>query len=94
MTDFRTTARAAATAALRGLFPETPLQRNDHLSQRYGADIWLKREDLTPCAATSCAGPSPPCARCSLNTRTVGISSAPARATMRRAWPMPAAISG
>jgi len=24
------------------------LQRNDHLSQRFGADIWLKREDLTP----------------------------------------------
>lgn len=37
-----------ATEALRGLFPETPLQRNDHLSARYGADIWLKREDLSP----------------------------------------------
>ena len=37
-----------ATAALRGLFDPTPLQRNDHLSQRYGADIWLKREDLSP----------------------------------------------
>ena len=36
------------TQALRGLFPETPLQRNDHLSVRYQADIWLKREDLTP----------------------------------------------
>jgi threonine dehydratase len=24
------------------------LQRNDHLSARYGAEIWLKREDLTP----------------------------------------------
>jgi len=34
--------------ALRALFPETPLQRNEHLSARYGADIWLKREDLTP----------------------------------------------
>ena len=38
----------AATEALRALFPPTPLQRNDHLSARYGADIWLKREDLTP----------------------------------------------
>ena len=38
----------AATAALRALFPETPLQRNDHLSARYGAEIWLKREDLSP----------------------------------------------
>ena len=37
-----------ATEALRDLFPETPLQRNEHLSQRYEADIWLKREDLTP----------------------------------------------
>lgn len=36
------------TEALRDLFPQTPLQRNEHLSARYGADIWLKREDLTP----------------------------------------------
>jgi threonine dehydratase len=47
MTDFATHARATATA-LRDLFPETPLQRNDHLSARYGAEIWLKREDLSP----------------------------------------------
>jgi threonine dehydratase len=47
MTDFPAQARAA-TAALRGLFDPTPLQRNDHLSARYGADIWLKREDLSP----------------------------------------------
>lgn len=36
------------TDALRTLFEPTPLQRNDHLSSRYGAEIWLKREDLTP----------------------------------------------
>jgi threonine dehydratase len=47
MTDFATQARST-TAALRALFPETPLQRNDHLSARYGAEIWLKREDLSP----------------------------------------------
>jgi threonine dehydratase len=47
MAQFIQNARAA-TAALRELFPETPLQRNEHLSQRYEADIWLKREDLTP----------------------------------------------
>ena len=47
MSDFPKHARAA-TEAIRGLFPETPLQRNDHLSARYGAEIWLKREDLTP----------------------------------------------
>ncbi|MBU3031233.1 threonine ammonia-lyase IlvA [Paracoccus marinaquae] len=39
---------ARAEAALRDLFEPTPLQRNDHLSAKYGADIWLKREDLTP----------------------------------------------
>lgn len=39
---------ASAAEALRELFPETPLQFNDHLSQRYGAEIWLKREDLSP----------------------------------------------
>ncbi len=37
-----------AAAALRDLFPLTPLQRNAHLSDRYQADIWLKREDLSP----------------------------------------------
>lgn len=47
MSDFATAARNAAVA-LRDLFEPTPLQRNDHLSARYGADIWLKREDLTP----------------------------------------------
>lgn len=38
----------AAEAALRVLFPPTPLLRNDYLSARFGADIWLKREDLSP----------------------------------------------
>ena len=38
----------AATKAMRVLFEPTPLQRNDHLSVKYGADIWLKREDLSP----------------------------------------------
>jgi threonine dehydratase len=47
MTDFAHTARAA-TVALRDLFEPTPLQKNAFLSERYGADIWLKREDLTP----------------------------------------------
>ncbi|PJF10003.1 threonine ammonia-lyase IlvA [Pseudorhodobacter sp. MZDSW-24AT] len=47
MRDFAEQARLA-TDALRDLFDPTPLQRNDHLSQRFGADIWLKREDLSP----------------------------------------------
>ena len=33
---------------MREVFPPTPLQRNEHLSERYGADILLKREDLSP----------------------------------------------
>ncbi len=47
MSDFTDTALAAASR-MRTLFPETPLQRNAHLSAIYAADIWLKREDLTP----------------------------------------------
>ena len=41
---------SAQTAAkqLRTLFEQTPLQRNDHLSSRHRAEIWLKREDLSP----------------------------------------------
>jgi threonine dehydratase len=45
--DFAAAVRAAE-AALRDLFEPTPLQRNDHLSARYGAEVWLKREDLSP----------------------------------------------
>ncbi|KGE01941.1 threonine ammonia-lyase [Rhizobium sp. YS-1r] len=37
-----------ARTAMRAIFPETPLQLNEHLSRRYGAEIWLKREDLSP----------------------------------------------
>lgn len=47
MHEFSTAAQHA-TASLRGIFDATPLQRNDHLSTRYGANIWLKREDLSP----------------------------------------------
>jgi len=47
MTSFAKSAEAA-TQALRDLFAPTPLQMNDHLSSRYGAEIRLKREDLTP----------------------------------------------
>ena len=47
MSDFLQKARAAE-AAMRALFEPTPLQRNAHLSERFDADIWLKREDLSP----------------------------------------------
>ncbi len=45
--DFQSRARAAETA-MRDIFPATPLQKNAHLSERFKADIWLKREDLSP----------------------------------------------
>ncbi len=47
MPEFADAARAAA-AEMRKLFEPTPLQRNDFLSARFDADIWLKREDLSP----------------------------------------------
>lgn len=47
MTQFADAARQT-TRALRDLFPRTPLQRNDFLSRQYKADVWLKREDLSP----------------------------------------------
>ena len=33
---------------MRDVFPPTPLLRNAHLSERFGADVLLKREDLSP----------------------------------------------
>jgi len=39
---------ARAERRMRSVFERTPLQRNDFLSARYGADIYLKREDLSP----------------------------------------------
>jgi len=47
MSDFQARARAA-TDAMRGIFPPTPLLYNAHLSDRFGAEIYLKREDLSP----------------------------------------------
>jgi threonine dehydratase len=47
MTNFADKA-LIAERKMRELFPPTPLQRNDHLSARFGAEIWLKREDLSP----------------------------------------------
>ena len=37
-----------ATSEMRKVFPPTPLQKNEYLSDIYGAELWLKREDLTP----------------------------------------------
>lgn len=48
MSDTFAAAARAATIAMRAVFPATPLMRNDHLSERFSANIWLKREDLSP----------------------------------------------
>lgn len=47
MTPFADAARQT-TRALRELFARTPLQRNEELSRKFSAEIWLKREDLSP----------------------------------------------
>lgn len=39
---------ARAERRMRSVFERTPLQRNEFLSARYEADIYLKREDLSP----------------------------------------------
>ena len=45
--SFQSGARAGEQA-MRAVFPATPLLRNEMLSDRHGADVWLKREDLSP----------------------------------------------
>lgn len=47
MTDFIKNVEMA-TKSLRELFPQTPLQKNEFLSQKYEAEVFLKREDLSP----------------------------------------------
>ena len=47
MSDFFKSAEDAERS-MRQIFDPTPLQRNAHLSDRFAADIWLKREDLSP----------------------------------------------
>lgn len=57
MTEFADRA-LIAERKLRELFAPTPLQRNDHLSARFGAEIWLKREDLSPVRSYKLRGAS------------------------------------
>ncbi|MBU2981091.1 threonine ammonia-lyase IlvA [Lentibacter algarum] len=47
MRDFQKTSHAI-TSKLRSVFEPTPLQHNAYLSGLYGAEIYLKREDLSP----------------------------------------------
>ncbi|MCA0042126.1 threonine ammonia-lyase IlvA [Celeribacter litoreus] len=48
MSELFSEAAKIAETRVRRLFPPTPCLRNDHLSQAYDCDVWLKREDLTP----------------------------------------------
>jgi len=47
MNDFSSQV-SAAEKVLRSILPPTPLQRSNFLSEKYEANIFLKREDLTP----------------------------------------------
>ena len=47
MVDFAASV-ALAERRMRSVFAATPLQRNDFLSAKYSANIYLKREDLSP----------------------------------------------
>jgi threonine dehydratase len=47
MTDFAKAAQQAEQA-MRDVFPPTPLLRNAHLYERFEAEVYLKREDLSP----------------------------------------------
>ena len=89
--DFVEGVREAA-AALRALFEPTPLQRNDFLSDRFGGEVWLKREDLAPVRSYKIRGAFN--ARRSTRARTGAGSSVPRPATTRRGSPTPAATSG
>ncbi len=55
MSDARSTANSvsyadvqAAAGRLHGVALRSPLERNDRLSRLFGAEVWLKREDLQP----------------------------------------------
>ena len=37
-----------ASLEMRNVFTPTPMQKNEHLSTAYNAQVWLKREDLSP----------------------------------------------
>ena len=47
MTNFIKNVKSAS-ALMRELFAKTPLQKNEFLSHKYSADVFLKREDLSP----------------------------------------------
>ncbi len=93
MSDFIRKARVAEQQ-MRAIFPATPLQRNDHLSARFGADIWLKREDLSPVRSYKIRGALNAIGKALAADPEQACSSAQVLGTMPRAWPMWRGISG
>ncbi len=83
-----------ARDAFRDIMDETPLSRNAYLSDRYGANIYLKREDLTPVRVTKFAVllifSAKPFA---IAIRQSSVSCVRRRGTMRRGLPLRVAIS-
>tara|TARA_R110002020_G_scaffold70492_3_gene182853 strand:- start:938 stop:1252 length:315 start_codon:yes stop_codon:yes gene_type:complete len=91
--DVNTVAVDEASVALREIFPETPLQLNEHLSRRYGADVWLKREDLSPVRSYKIRGAFNFLRKVMATGGKAAPSSAPPPAITPRASPSSAATS-
>jgi len=87
MEHFKEAARDAEKS-MRGVFERTPLQKNEHLSAIYGADIWLKREDLSPVRSYNYEVHS---IRCGSNKKTNFLLQLVLE-TMRRVLPICASI--
>lgn len=84
----------AAAAAVRTVLQPTPLQFNAFLSDRHGANIYLKREDLTPVRSYKLRGALIFSAKQSLRlARTRRLPARP-RASMRKALPTRVSTSG
>lgn len=77
---------------LREVIVRTPLQRDAVLSAKYDCNVYLKREDLQVVRSFKIRGAYNMIRSLSEEERNRG-SSAPVRATMRRASPSPAVRS-
>jgi len=68
----------AAAERLAGVALRTPLQRSQRLSERTGADIWLKREDLQPVRSYKIRGAHNLIAQLAPEQRAAGVVCASA----------------
>ena len=67
-----------ATKKIRALFPETPLEFSERLSKKYGAKIYLKREDLSPVRSYKIRGAFNFISQCTDEEKSCGIVCASA----------------